>query len=81
MIVCPRPGCLVEFTPHRHQVYCSSTCRSLAHQARVESGLPAKVRSVRVLASGKVSLVLHVDDAAHLKPGSEVSLLDKEIAA
>jgi len=81
MIVCHRPGCLVEFTPHRHQVYCSANCRYLAHQARVESGLPAKVRSVRMLASGKVSLVLHVDDAAHLKPGSEVAVLEKGIAA
>lgn len=78
---CANAECPVEFTPRRHQTFCSAHCRSAAHQARVDRGLAGKVKSVRILASGKVSVTLHVDTAAHLKPGSEVAVLDKVQAA
>lgn len=81
MIVCARPGCLVKFAPKRSQVYCSAACRSTAHRERVESGMVARVKSVRILASGKASVTLHVDSAAHLRPGAEVAVFEKDQAA
>jgi hypothetical protein len=77
---CPNPECGREFTPKRHQKFCSTTCRVAVHRAKIDSGLAATVASVRLLKSGATSIVLHLPPGTpnHLLPGVSVAVLEAE---
>ena len=78
---CARPSCPVEFVPRRHQTFCSAACRSAAHQVRVDRGVKAQVKAVRIRADGIVSVTMHLPAGTFVLPGVEVCVLPKEVAA
>jgi len=74
--------CQQPFTQRRsHQKFCGKACRLENHAAhKPEYGTAAKVKAVRILRSGKVSIVVHVplderERALRLTPGQDVQMV------